>query len=167
MNLLDLNNDILNIISNYVKKDNLERKIIKDMQIRSDKQIINGKKIRFCPYFYWGIMFDIKLMLHENSIKDLDTIAKDIIKRFLFDKVHNEIKYIKVHARVDKIKLTKPDLRMCIWVCFHRYFVILNDNKINLNIDDENFFLNEYLTLKKLNLKTVKNFSVFLEKKYL
>jgi len=27
--------------------------------------------------------------------------------------------------------------------------------------------LNEYLTLKKLNLKTVKNLSVFLEKNYL
>ena len=174
MNLLDLNDDILNIIGVYVKKDNLERKIIKDSQMRSYRQIINGKEIRFCPYFDSGIMFDIKLMLHENSIKVLDTIAKDIIKRFLFDKVHNEIKYIKVHARVDKIKLTKPDLRMCIWICFHRYFVILNNyfdirnnNKIDLNIDDENNFLNEYLTIKKLNLKTVKNISGFLEKKYL
>ncbi len=37
MNLLDLNNDILNIIGDYFKKDNLERKIIKDRQIRSDK----------------------------------------------------------------------------------------------------------------------------------
>ena len=170
MNLLDLNDDILNIIGNYVKKDNLERKIMKDRQMRSDKQIINGKEIRFCPYFYWGMMFDMKIMLHENSIKDLDTIAKDIIKRFLFDKVHDEIKYIKAHAR----KLTKPDLRMCIWLCFHRYFVILNNyfdirnnNIIDLNIDDENNFLNEYLTLKKLNLKTVKNISGFLEKKYL
>ena len=44
MNLLDLNDDILNIIGVYVKKDNLERKIIKDNQIKSDKQIINGKK---------------------------------------------------------------------------------------------------------------------------
>ena len=52
MNLLDLNNDVLNIIGVYVKKDNLERKIIKDTQMRSDKQIINGKEIRFCPYFY-------------------------------------------------------------------------------------------------------------------
>ena len=164
MNLLDLNNDILNIIGVYVKKDNLERKIIKDRQMRSYRQIINGKEIRFCPYFDSGIMFDIKLMLHENSIKVLDTIAKDIIKRFLFDKVHNEIKYIKVHARVDKIKLTKPDLRMCIWLCFHRYFVLLNNNKIDLNMEDENNYLNEYLTLKKLNLKTVKNYSVFLEK---
>ena len=43
MNLLDLNDDILNIIGVYVKKDNLERKIRKDNQIKSDKQIINGK----------------------------------------------------------------------------------------------------------------------------
>ena len=93
MNLLDLNDDILNIIGVYVKKDNLERKIIKVRQMRNYRQIINGKEIRFCPYFDSGIMFDIKLMLHENSIKVLDTIAKDIIKRFLFD---------KVHARVDK-----------------------------------------------------------------
>ena len=44
MNLLDLNNDVLNIIGVYVKKDNLERKIRKDTQMRSDKQIIMEKK---------------------------------------------------------------------------------------------------------------------------
>ena len=38
MNLLDLNDDILNIIGVYVKKDNLERKIKKDMQIRTIKK---------------------------------------------------------------------------------------------------------------------------------
>ena len=36
-NLLDLNNDILNIIGDYVKNDNLE-KLFKDVQI------LNGKK---------------------------------------------------------------------------------------------------------------------------
>jgi len=77
------------------------------------------------------------------------------------------MKYIKVHARVDKNKLTKPDLRLCIWLCLQRFKFILNDKNINLNIDDENNYLNEYLTLKKLNLKAVKNLSVFLEKKYL
>jgi hypothetical protein len=30
MNLLDLNYDILNIIGDYVKKDNFERKIMKE-----------------------------------------------------------------------------------------------------------------------------------------
>ena len=42
-NLLDLNNDILNIIGDFVKKDNAKR------QIMNEKQIINGKEIRFCP----------------------------------------------------------------------------------------------------------------------
>ena len=160
MNLLDLNNDVLNIIGVYVKKDNLDRKIIKDRQMKSDKQIINGKEIRFCPYFRW---FDLK----NYDIKVRGTISKDNIKKYLFDNINNEIKYIKVHARVDKHKLTKPDLRLCIWICLQRFKIILNDKKINLNIDDENNYLNEYLTLKKLNLKTVTNLSVFLEKKYL
>jgi len=150
---LDLNNDVLNIIGVYVKKDNLERKIIKDRQMRSDKQIINGKEIRFCPYFY--------------GIKDRGTISKDNLKNYIFDNFDNEIKYIKVHARVDKNKLTKPDLRLCIWLCLQRFKFILNDKNINLNIDDENNYLNEYLRLKKLNLKSVKNLSVFLENKYL
>ena len=91
MNLLDLNNDILNIIGNYVKKDNLERKIIKDNKIRSYRQIINGKEIRFYPYYSWSTAFDLKLTLHEHSIEDLHTISKDIIKRYVFDKVHYEI----------------------------------------------------------------------------
>ena len=97
MNLLDLNNDILNIIGVYVKKDNLERKIKKDNQMRSYKQIINGKEIRFCSY--WCIMFD----LNKYGIKDVDTISKDIIKKYLFDKIDDEMKYIKAHARIDKI----------------------------------------------------------------
>ena len=160
MNLLDLNNDVLNIIGVYVKKDNLERKIIKDRQMKSDKQIINGKEIRFCPYFCW---FDLK----NYDIKVRGTISKDNIKKYLFDNINNEIKYIKVHARLDKNKLTKPDLRLCIWLCLQRFKFILNDKNINLNIDDENNYLNEYLTLKKLNLKAVKNLSVFLEKIYL
>ena len=158
MNLLDLNDDILNIIGVYVKKDNLERKIIKDRQMRSDKQIINGKEIRFCPY--WSIIFDLK----KYGIKDWDTISKDIIKKYLFDNIDAVMKYLKAHTRN---KLTKPDLRLCIWIYLQRYKFILNDNKINLNIDDENNFLNEYLTLKKLNLKTVKNIYLLLEKKYL
>ncbi len=45
INLLDLDDDILNIIGDYVKKDNIERKIIKDNQLKEYKQIINGKNI--------------------------------------------------------------------------------------------------------------------------
>ena len=162
MNLLDLNNDILNIIGVYVKKENLERKIRKDRQMMSDKQIINGKEIRFCPYhnFYW---FDLK----NYDIKNRGTISKDDIKKYLFNNIDSEIKHIKVYAQVDKNKLTKADLRLCIWICLQRFKFILNDKNINLNIDDENNYLTEYLKLKKLNLKTVKNLSVFLEKIYL
>ena len=47
---------------------------------------------------------------------------------------------------------------MCIWVLFQRYKLILNDYKINLNIDDEKKYLDEYFILRKLNLKT-KNYS--------
>ena len=45
---------------------------------------------------------------------------------------------------------------MCIWVLFERYKLILNDYKINLNMEDENNYLHEYLTLNKLNLKSKK-----------
>jgi hypothetical protein len=97
----------------------------------------------------------------------IGALFQKIILKILFDNFDNEMKYIKVHARVDKNKLTKPDLRLCIWLCLQRFKFILNDKNINLNIDDENNYLNEYLTLKKLNLKTVNNLSVFLGKKYL
>ena len=140
-NLLDLNNDILNIIGDYVKKDNAKRQIMKE------KQIINGKEIRFCPYPYWSLY----------GIKDGDTYSKYILKKYLFYKIDNDIKYIKVHARVDKIKLTKTDIRLCIWVLFQRYkLILLNDYKINLNMGDENNYLDEYLSLNKLNLKSKK-----------
>ena len=150
-NLLDLNNDVLNIIGDYIKKDNLKREI----QLKEYTQIINGKNIKFYPFFYCDIVFDIK----KYGIKDGDIISKDNLKRYLFKKIDDEIRYIKEHARVDEIKLTSPDLRMCIWVCFQRYKYILDDEqKLNLNMDDENNYLDEYLTFKKLNLKS-KNYS--------
>ncbi len=37
-NLLDLNNDILNVIGDYVKKDNFTK------ELEREEQIINGKK---------------------------------------------------------------------------------------------------------------------------
>ena len=142
-NLLDLNDDILNIIGDSVKKDNAKR------QIMNEKQIINGKEIRFSSYPYWSLYGF-----------DGDTFSKDILKKYLFLKIDNEIKYIKAQARVDKIKLTKTDIRLCIWICFQRYKLILNnDYKINI-YDDENNYFDEYLILNKLNfLKNwLKNF---------
>ena len=43
-NLLDLNNDVLNIIGDYVKKDNLEKKIKMVKTLMNEEQILNGKK---------------------------------------------------------------------------------------------------------------------------
>ena len=145
-NLLDLNNDILNIIGDYVKKDNFERKIMKE------KQILNRKKITFpclrCHYY----PFD------ENPYDENGDYLKDNIKRYLFHYIDNEIIEVKKYAKTDKIKLTKPILRMCVWIFFQRYKLILNDYKINLNMEDENKYLDEYLTVNKLNLKK-KNYS--------
>ena len=52
----------------------------------------------------------------------------------------------------------KPDLRMCIWVCFKRYEIILDNHKINFNMEDENNYLGEYhiFNTKKINLKNKK-----------
>ena len=135
-NLLDLNDDILNIIGDSVKKDNAKR------QIMNEKQIINGKEIRFCPYPYWSLY----------GIKVGDTYSKYILKKYLFYKIDNDIKYIKAQARVDKIKLTKTDIRLCIWICFQRYKLILNNDykiNININMEDENNYFDEYLKKKK------------------
>jgi hypothetical protein len=43
-NLLDLNNDVLNIIGDYVKKDNLEEKVKKQRKLMNEEQILNQKK---------------------------------------------------------------------------------------------------------------------------
>ena len=53
-NLLDLNNDVLNIIGDYVKKDILEEKRTIKKKLMNEEQIINGRKIRFRT-FYWSI----------------------------------------------------------------------------------------------------------------
>jgi hypothetical protein len=67
-----------------------------------------------------------------------------------------EIISVKKYAKNDKIKLSKVDMRMCIWVCFQRCKLILDDYKLNLNMEDENNSLDEYLTEKKLKLKRKK-----------
>ena len=46
INLLDLDNDILNIIGEKVKKDNLNR------ELKKNGQILNGKHIRFNEFEY-------------------------------------------------------------------------------------------------------------------
>jgi hypothetical protein len=67
--LLDLNNNILNIIGDYVKKDNLEEKLNKE------EQILNGKKTTF-PCLRWHHEF---MLFDENG-----NYIKDNIKRHYF-----------------------------------------------------------------------------------
>ena len=150
-NLLDLNNDVLSIIGDYVKKDNFKRALIKE------EQVLNGKKIIFdlLEFYTPYCMYDYDYY-NKKIMKDKNAITKDSIKEYLFFKVMLEIVSVKVNAKKDKIKLSKVDMRKCIWVCFQRYKLILDDYKINSNMEDENNSLDEYLTLKKLNLKSKK-----------
>ncbi len=144
INLLDLDNDILNIIGDYVKKDNLNKQLMKE------EQILNGKNIRFNEFEY-------RIPPH-SIIKNRNTISKNSIKLYIFDYVDMEIIKIKNNAKNDKIRLDKDNIRMCIWVCFKRCNFILENYKLTIDIDDENNFFEEYLLLKKLNLKTKYSF---------
>ena len=76
------------------------------------------------------------------------------------------MKYIKAHARIDKNKLPKPDLRLCIWIYLQRFKIILDDNKINLSIDDKKYFWMNILHQKN-KFENSEEFFHFLEKKYL
>ena len=124
MNLLDLDNDVLNIIGDYVKKDNHDRYL------------------------------------------------KEGYKQDLFDYIDIKMKIERKEARKYKIYISRPDTRYLIRdfvVSFCRYhfereYLINKDltdkekdveiNKIYKNKYDEiNKIYNEYLTIKKLNLK--------------
>ncbi len=97
----------------------------------------------YSPYLMYG--YDNN---HERYIKDKNAIPKDDITEYLFFEVMLEIVHVKENAKKDKIKLSKVDMRKCIWVCFQQYKLILDDYKINLNMEDENNYLDEYLTKK-------------------
>ena len=86
-NLLDFNNDILNIIGDYVKKDNHDR-------LKNEEQIINEKKIRFRKFLY---STPNRLMMEEDHgpIKDKSAIPKDWIKSYIFNYIDDEIIAIK------------------------------------------------------------------------
>ncbi len=51
-----------------------------------------------------------------------------------------QITTIKNYAKLEKMKLGKDDIRMCVWVCCNRDKPILDHNKVILDIDDENEF---------------------------
>ena len=85
-NLLDLNNDIINIIGDYVKKDNLEDKL------RSAEQVLNGKKIRFNKLNekYWFV-----------PINDINKLTNDNIKEYLYYYLDSEFMQIKKYAEMN------------------------------------------------------------------
>ena len=145
INLLDLNKDIINIIGDFVKQDNVQRE--KDNlkrereEIENVEQIINGKKIIFRNFC-------------GNHISDTYRLnTKEAIKKYIFDYVNEEFPDIKTYANNYKIRLNKDDKRMCAWVLFKRCKLILAQNKVIYNMEDEKDFFEEYLTVNKLNLK--------------
>ena len=143
-NLLDLNNDILNIIGDFVKKDNKEREIDK---LKDSEQIINGKSIYF-PKFY------------DYNISRYILNTKEEIKEYIFNYINYDFPGIKMYALDRKIRLSNDDKRKCFWILFKRCKLIFEDNKMIYNMDDneEKDVIMEYLTLKNLNFKK-KNYS--------
>ena len=105
-NLLDLDNDVLNIIGDYVKKDNLDR------------------------------------LLKQNIMEYIDIKMKTERKK----------------AREGKYYISRCDTRYTIWAYFVEFFRngfdYIPDNGKSVEITK---IYNEYLTLKKLNLKENKS----------
>ena len=138
-NLLDLNNDVLNIIGDFVKKDNKEREIDK---LKDTEQIINGKSIYF-PKFY------------DYNISRYILNTKEEIKEYIFNYINYDFPGIKMYALDRKIRLSNDDKRKCFWILFKRCKLIFEDNKVIYIMDDneEKEVFMEYLTLKNLNFK--------------
>jgi hypothetical protein len=142
VNLLDLSPDILNIIGDFVKKDNKRREI---QELKDEEQIINGIKITF-PYF---CCFEI--------LKTINT--KETLKEYIFNYINREFPFIKKYANICKIRLSKDDKRKCAWVLFKRCKIIIernigyyNKDVYNMDDNEEKDFFMEYLKLKNLSL---------------
>ncbi len=122
----------------------MSKTIIQKNDLKQNKY--STKKIRFDTFSNYvpGFIIDE----NENYIKDMNTIPKDSIKRYIFDFIDWEIRKIKKYAKTDKIKLSKVNIRMCIWVCIQRCKFILNLCKVFLNMEDKNNYQDEYLTGK-------------------
>ena len=142
VNLLDLSHDILNIIGDFVKKDNKKREI---KEVMDKEQIINGKTIEFRNF-------------HSSKIcRSVNT--KEAIKEYIFDYFNIEFPDIKTYASNAKIRLSNDDKRKCFWILFKRCKLIINRNKeyynkdvYNMDDNEEKEFFMEYLKLKNLSL---------------
>jgi hypothetical protein len=142
INLLDLDNDILNIIGDFVKKDNEERE---EEELMDREQIINEKTIQFRNF---------------NSSKICRSVnTKEDMKEYIFDYFNMEFPDIKTYASNAKIRLSNDDKRKCFWLLFKRCKLIINRNKeyynkdvYNMDDNEEKEFFMEYLKLKNLSL---------------
>ena len=133
VNLLDFSTDILNIIGDFVKKDNKTRE---KKELMDGEQIINGRKIIF-PTFCGGEI--------DRSLN-----TKEDIKEYIFDYIISNFPNIKKYAKVYDIRLSKDDKRKCAWVLFKRCKIIIDRNKeyynkviYNMIDDDEKDFFEE------------------------
>ena len=97
-NLLDLNNDILNVIGDYVKKDKFKRALIKE------EQILNGKKIRFDTLKFYPpyCMYDYDYY-GKKIMKDKNAITKDSIKEYIYINISMEIIRVKNMQKLTKL----------------------------------------------------------------
>jgi hypothetical protein len=90
-NLLNFNNDFLNVVGNYVKKDNFE------IALRKEEQILNGIRIRFDPmnsYTPYCMYFE-----NYELIKGNNNIKKDAIKKYMYINIYMEIICVKRYAK--------------------------------------------------------------------
>ena len=141
-NLLDLDNDILNIIGNFVKKDNKRREI---EELMDEEQIINGKTIEF------GTFISIDIVVPLNT--------KENVKEYIFHYINGDFKQIEKYAKKRKVKLSNDDMLKCFLILFKRCKILLDINKgyynkdvYNMDDNEEKDFFMEYLKLKNLSL---------------
>ncbi len=112
MNLLDLDNDVLNIIGDYVKQDNKIRQF------------------------------------------------SEVTKKEIFDYVDKKMKIKRKEAKEEFNHISRSYTRYLIWQCFAEFCYYSFDV---LYLGDHDYhdkyvkFYNEYLTLKKMNLKEKKS----------
>ena len=120
------------------------------------------KKIRFRTFnAYIYIPTRLKMAEDYGPIQDKSTKPKVWIKNYIFNYISDEIKEIRddrnfkaLRHRVlntkncTKIKLNKEDIRMCIWIGIQRCKIVLKFHDCDLNMEDENNYLDEYFTLK-------------------
>ena len=82
----------------------------------------------------------------------------ELIKKDIFDYVDIKMKIKRKEARDEYNHVSRSYTRYLIWMCFAEFcynyfgFEYLNDNDVKITK-----IYNEYLTLKKLNLKERKN----------